>query len=522
LLALESNRLPALTSVRSDGLSLATTLVSVLVLGACAAWLCYRPKSRAASRPAPLVWPALAAIACSAGLVGVLYLGDWPVLWMIGNLLYAIAPVLLTFFWVQRAMPLGRTFVLRAFGVGAVVLGCLSMLTMTLDTGIALDLVVALPVVGVGLLPMVGGGETPDEADAKVDAEVKPVASLADQTATGQATATQARRLRDRRVLRAEERPLLRLVPFLCYAVIFGNVHFSWVALQDGGAVSTWVQLGASTGSILCGLAALGLARLHWGRAFESIAHLLLASFTLVALWLSTFLTSGYVFVYLVLLNIAQKLTFMLMLLFGFFFATDARWRSAAWALAYFSFFAGTCVSGTVGTTQPVDVLNVIAALALLVVFAADIADVVLLYGDRPKAGAPLTTTRVTAVVVPLAATPSKAAASGANIPVEAATEPGSTRTAEPSPAVAGASAGFDALAYTCHLIASRHDLTRREEEILQLLVRGRTAARIAETLCITVATTRTHLRNIYAKLGVHSQQDILDLYESFSDEPRA
>ena len=75
----------------------------------------------------------------------------------------------------------------------------------------------------------------------------------------------------------------------------------------------------------------------------------------------------------------------------------------------------------------------------------------------------------------------------------------------------------FDQLPYTCHLIAVEYDLTRREEEILQLLVRGRTASRIAETLCITTATTRTHLRNIYAKLGVHSQQDILDMYEDLA-----
>lgn len=82
-------------------------------------------------------------------------------------------------------------------------------------------------------------------------------------------------------------------------------------------------------------------------------------------------------------------------------------------------------------------------------------------------------------------------------------------------------SAGFERLPYTCHLIACEYDLTRREEEILQLLVRGRTAARIAETLCITTATTRTHLRNIYAKLGVHSQQDVLDMFEDYTSEEK-
>lgn len=78
----------------------------------------------------------------------------------------------------------------------------------------------------------------------------------------------------------------------------------------------------------------------------------------------------------------------------------------------------------------------------------------------------------------------------------------------------AAGSSGVNTLAYTCHLIACQHDLTRREEEVLQLLARGRSAARISETLCISVATARTHQRNIYAKLGVHTQQDILDLFE--------
>jgi DNA-binding NarL/FixJ family response regulator len=48
--------------------------------------------------------------------------------------------------------------------------------------------------------------------------------------------------------------------------------------------------------------------------------------------------------------------------------------------------------------------------------------------------------------------------------------------------------------------------LTKREQDVLSLLVDGRRLPDIAEQLCITRKTVATHIEHILAKLGAHSQ----------------
>lgn len=49
-------------------------------------------------------------------------------------------------------------------------------------------------------------------------------------------------------------------------------------------------------------------------------------------------------------------------------------------------------------------------------------------------------------------------------------------------------------------------DLSNREKEVVTELVRGGDYRTIASTLCISVETTRTHLKSIYRKLGVKNR----------------
>jgi DNA-binding NarL/FixJ family response regulator len=51
----------------------------------------------------------------------------------------------------------------------------------------------------------------------------------------------------------------------------------------------------------------------------------------------------------------------------------------------------------------------------------------------------------------------------------------------------------------------SRLDLTEREQEVLQCLVRGLSYKQCAEHLGISLDTVRTHIRAVYKKLQVHS-----------------
>jgi two-component system NarL family response regulator len=48
--------------------------------------------------------------------------------------------------------------------------------------------------------------------------------------------------------------------------------------------------------------------------------------------------------------------------------------------------------------------------------------------------------------------------------------------------------------------------LTERELEVLKLLAQGKESQAIADELTISANTVRTHLQNIFAKLGVHSK----------------
>ena len=74
-------------------------------------------------------------------------------------------------------------------------------------------------------------------------------------------------------------------------------------------------------------------------------------------------------------------------------------------------------------------------------------------------------------------------------------------------------------VAYIC----KKYDLSPRQTEIFELLAKGRDARYIEETFCISKATTKTHIYNIYCRLDIHSKQELIDMVESVTpDEMRS
>ena len=90
-------------------------------------------------------------------------------------------------------------------------------------------------------------------------------------------------------------------------------------------------------------------------------------------------------------------------------------------------------------------------------------------------------------------------------------------RASEPSPQTEPPHP--DLLSRQVALVQRSFRLSARETEVMELIARGYTVARIAEMLVVSENTIRTHSKRIYAKLDVHKRQELRDLIDSF--DPR-
>lgn len=55
---------------------------------------------------------------------------------------------------------------------------------------------------------------------------------------------------------------------------------------------------------------------------------------------------------------------------------------------------------------------------------------------------------------------------------------------------------------------------SRRESEVMYYLARGYKSSHIQQQLYISEGTAKTHIRHIYRKLNIHSQQDLIHLID--------
>src|SRR3990170_4207813 len=64
-----------------------------------------------------------------------------------------------------------------------------------------------------------------------------------------------------------------------------------------------------------------------------------------------------------------------------------------------------------------------------------------------------------------------------------------------------------------------KFSLTGREKEILQLLLKGKSNKEISDLIYVSTETVKTHLHNIYRKLGVKSRLEVASLLFSREKE---
>lgn len=74
-----------------------------------------------------------------------------------------------------------------------------------------------------------------------------------------------------------------------------------------------------------------------------------------------------------------------------------------------------------------------------------------------------------------------------------------------------------DRISKQAEALRQHYRLSARETEVMELIARGNTVARIATDLVVSENTIRTHSKRIYAKLDIHKKQELLDLIDSFN-----
>ena len=140
-------------------------------------------------------------------------------------------------------------------------------------------------------------------------------------------------------------------------------------------------------------------------------------------------------------------------------------------------------------------------------------------------------------IVVPTAAAQHAAFAEGIEDEVEGGgVEAAATGAATPAPSPARQAMDFSRSIFTegsdatppaedtpaargrfrqrCEVIANTYLLSRRESEVMYYLARGYKSSHIQQQLYISEGTAKTHIRHIYRKLNIHSQQDLIHLID--------
>ena len=67
-------------------------------------------------------------------------------------------------------------------------------------------------------------------------------------------------------------------------------------------------------------------------------------------------------------------------------------------------------------------------------------------------------------------------------------------------------------------LLQRRHQLSAREAEVLELLLRGKNVPAIADELIISQNTVRSHVKRIYRATDVHTRQQLISYCERMGE----
>lgn len=411
------------------------------------------------------------------GVVGFLAtLSTWFVLWGTGldemlmfavRMIYRASTGLLVVLWAERLMRLGSWPEACLIAAAIVVSGVLTCLLSIVPASVLEGILALLPLVAAGaFLAYRGrpGGGGASALPSVSPAEHCPLPAFSLDTTRDIVAAVG-----------------LLALPLLCRSPMI-STQSAWMPLQDGFTMDQAMQLSIGAGTILGGVAAALIVRFAWNRSFVLVLDLLVLPLSLVSLYTAQLVGMLFVLHFLIVDSTYKVVLFYIMMAPFLFPEVRKGPRSAVPLYASFAFMIAMRA-----------LFSGLHSLLTESLYATLVAVVVLL----SFAGAAL----LALLLVHRQMTRREPSAEAAPSQVSGASE---TPPLGQRPDIVAA----------CSTLSDRFELTPREREIFLLLAQNYRAPYIAEKLVVSQSTVKTHMRNLYAKLGVHSQAELLLLVD--------
>lgn len=446
LMALEIQRMPVARFVSFSMFAPVPYVVEAAVMLAIVVLYRVRPALRVSDRRSIRVLVALLSIGSTWLLLYAALADDGLALAML--MLYRVGTGLLLVLWGERLISLGARRAACAFAVACLLSGLLTMGLALFSGEVARVLLGALPVVAGGLFVLYKPRLQVSERRAGDELD-RPLPRFACST------------LKDRVVAVS-----LIALPLVCRGPMVSS-QSSWMGLQGDASMAALIQLAIGCGIVAAGFIALLVVKRVWNRSFILVYELFVLPVTFVSFYTSQ-ASEDLWFLHMLIVDSTYKVTLFYIMMTPFLFPEGVRRGNAstpllcsfAFMIAIRALFVGLHAS------MPASLYASLTVVVVLATFAAGGALSFLIMqrqATRREAGE-----------------------------------------------VAAAEAARAGLEERCAAVAARFDLTPREREILVLLAQNYRAPYIAEKLVVSQSTVKTHMRNLYGKLDVHSQAELL------------
>lgn len=411
------------------------------------------------------------------GAVGFLAtLSTWLVLWGTGldeTLMFVVRAVyrastgLLVVLWAERLMGLGSWREGCLIAAAIIVSGALTCLLSVVPANVLEGILVLLPLVAAGAFLTYRGrpGDGGSSALPSISpAEHHPLPAFSLETT--------------RDIVAAAG---LLAFPLLCRSPMI-STQSAWMPLQDGFTMDQAMQLSIGAGTILGGVAVALIIRFAWNRSFVLVLDLLVLPLSLVSLYTAQLVGMLFVLHFLIVDSTYKVVLFYIMMVPFLFPEMRKGPRSVVPLYASFAFMiAMRALFSGLHSLLPESLYATLVAVVVLLSFTGAALLALLLVHRQMTRREPSPE-----------ATPSQVSGASETSPLGQRPD----------------------IVAACSALGDRFELTPREREIFLLLAQNYRAPYIAEKLVVSQSTVKTHMRNLYAKLGVHSQAELLLLVD--------